>query len=381
MNKLLTLVPLTLMALGAASLAAQTSETVFFHMKMTPANEVPATTFDGTAAAIVIAHVVRDATGEVASGTVEFHVAMRAAATNTYTGLHIHNGRAGENAPVVINSGITTREAPGNMVFAFQSQVTPDATAALAALRGMLKDPAGYYINIHTTDFPGGAIRAQLERAEMVINGTTLKPGNEVPALPDTVGTGRSLAVALATRDAAGNITGGAILETASYNFGGQVTVTGYHIHEGPAGVNGPVIVNSSIPANLVSTPNGSGTLTSVGGPAGFVEIDMTVPAQVRTLVGMFTNPGNFYMNIHHTVYPGGAIRGQLRRVERIDFPVLASPANEVPAITGVAATVYGTYTLGVLRSEDGSVEWATSIFHANYRLPAAKTFTGMHVH
>ena len=33
----------------------------------------------------------------------------------------------------------------------------------------MLTDPSGFYVNMHTTDNPGGVIRGQLQRAEMVV--------------------------------------------------------------------------------------------------------------------------------------------------------------------------------------------------------------------
>lgn len=72
-------------------------------------------------------------------------------------------------------------------------------------------------------------------------------------------------------------------------------TPTAAHIHRGAAGVGGPVVV---IPPTL---PN----LTATGG-TGCVDI---APALATEIV---TTPANFYINIHTSDFPAGAIRGQL---------------------------------------------------------------------
>ena len=45
----------------------------------------------------------------------------------------------------------------------------PTNAAGLDTVNGMLTDPSGYYVNLHTTENPGGVIRGQLQRAEMVV--------------------------------------------------------------------------------------------------------------------------------------------------------------------------------------------------------------------
>ena len=48
--------------------------------------------------------------------------------------------------------------------------VTPDAdgnvmgcaTADRALVKEILQNPAGFYVNVHTSDFPAGAVRGQL---------------------------------------------------------------------------------------------------------------------------------------------------------------------------------------------------------------------------
>jgi hypothetical protein len=68
------------------------------------------------------------------------------------TGAHIHVGAAGVNGPIVVP--LTAPDASGS---AAGCAVT---TRALVA--AILDNPAGYYANVHTTEFPLGAIRGQL---------------------------------------------------------------------------------------------------------------------------------------------------------------------------------------------------------------------------
>lgn len=68
------------------------------------------------------------------------------------TASHIHRGAAGTAGPVVIPF-----TAPG--VFGTTSGC---ATADPALLKDILANPSNYYVNVHTTDFPGGAVRGQL---------------------------------------------------------------------------------------------------------------------------------------------------------------------------------------------------------------------------
>jgi len=66
---------------------------------------------------------------------------------------HIHRGAAGEPGDVVVPFDIAP-DATGNAV----SCVVVDA----ALLTEIAQNPAGFYVNIHTTDFPDGAVRGQV---------------------------------------------------------------------------------------------------------------------------------------------------------------------------------------------------------------------------
>lgn len=77
-------------------------------------------------------------------------------------------------------------------------------------------------------------------------------------------------------------------------------TAAAAHIHEGPAGSNGPVVVNLAAPAD----GNAADCLTE--GEAGKF-------AEGQTVQEILQNPENYYVNVHTADYPNGAVRGQLR--------------------------------------------------------------------
>lgn len=69
---------------------------------------------------------------------------------------------------------------------------------------------------------------------------------------------------------------------------------TGAHIHIGPAGVAGSVVVPLIPPVGGMSM--------------GVVEVSPELIKAIRQ------NPGAYYVNVHNATYPGGAVRGQLSK-------------------------------------------------------------------
>lgn len=87
---------------------------------------------------------------------------------------HIHEGAQGVAGPVVVPF-----DAPGADGVASGS-VAVDA----ALIQRIQQNPAGFYVNVHTSDFPGGAARGQLAAAA---GGTSAPAGDAAPtALPAT---------------------------------------------------------------------------------------------------------------------------------------------------------------------------------------------------
>ena len=80
-------------------------------------------------------------------------------------------------------------------------------------------------------------------------------------------------------------------------------TFTRSHIHKGAAGVNGPIhwdFLEAGVP--VVSIGGQPATLRVVGRPRA-----------AAVLSDLLAHPDQYYVNVHSTVFPGGAIRGQLR--------------------------------------------------------------------
>ncbi len=78
-------------------------------------------------------------------------VNISATGITAYTGLHIHSGAAGAQGPVVVDFA-----PPTGTLDKFAKCVTDDDAVGVAA------DPAAFYLNAHTAEFPDGALRDQL---------------------------------------------------------------------------------------------------------------------------------------------------------------------------------------------------------------------------
>ena len=363
------------------SVFAQSADTAVFVAALSPDNEVPAITgYAATGTAVLYAHAVRDAQGQIVSGSVDFVVFHNFPDTPTVTGLHVHNGPAGANAGVVLNTGLSGANplviTAARGIIERQAQVLATDAPALAALRGMFETPNAYYANLHTTVYGGGILRGQLYRAERTVLLGRMRPQNEIPAVNDFAATALGSVEAIRGYDANFRYIAGATTFSLDYTVPEPTTFTGLHIHGGSATVNGGVIINTGIGggANSVeSAASGSGNITRR------VEIAGTAP--IAALEGLFDNPEAYYINIHSTRFPGGIMRDQMRRTENIRFPVIMSPANEVPPVTGLSATAVGNVWISALRDRTGAITAANFTFDINARFPGETRFTGLHIH
>ena len=108
------------------------------------ANERPRADPDGTGMARV---AINDDTNRVCTD-------LEVRDIGNVTAAHIHRGAAGVNGPPVV-----TLDPPDD-------EDSDDCDVASDALVAeILANPANFYVNVHTGDYPNGAIRGQLARA------------------------------------------------------------------------------------------------------------------------------------------------------------------------------------------------------------------------
>lgn len=143
------------------------------------AAEVPPGDPDGSGTASVM---INTDTGQVCWEITAQNIAAATAS-------HIHEGAAGVAGPVLINLDVDGFE--GTTEGCIEDQDT-------AALERIIANPAGFYVNVHTGDFRGGAVRGQLAAAQRPPN-TAMPAPVDAGALAVLVGAGLVLAGALAT--------------------------------------------------------------------------------------------------------------------------------------------------------------------------------------
>lgn len=134
---------LLLVALVAPAAYAQN-----FTATLTGANEVPPADPDGTGTALI-----------TINGTI-VNYSITANLIDAPTAQHIHSGVAGVNGPIVVNlPGVWVGSGQGP--WTLNGSTTTDAGTAAS----IIANPAAFYVNVHNTPFPGGAIRGQLAAA------------------------------------------------------------------------------------------------------------------------------------------------------------------------------------------------------------------------
>jgi hypothetical protein len=93
------------------------------------------------------------------SGTIEFKTHILNKNAETFVAGHIHQAPVGVAGPVVVPLFVAPAPAT-NARHIKQSGVATPNTGTTGA--DLCQNPSAYYVNYHTTAFPGGAIRGQL---------------------------------------------------------------------------------------------------------------------------------------------------------------------------------------------------------------------------
>jgi hypothetical protein len=285
--RLAILTVLLVLLLSATPLTAQTLGAVLTGSQEVPARAVPGfgnatVTFDATRQNIFVTITVTNLGSPI-------------------NNFHIHEQSLGVNGPVVIDLiGMGGTFANGVMTGTFA--VTP------AVAQRMLENPSNFYVNVHTQQFPGGAVRGQLAYVTggPIPYAADLRGANEVPPV-----TTNAFGSAFVTVDPVNNTI------TWEVNTSGIVSPTLAHIHRGAAGVPGPVVIDfATSPAQI---PNGRTTGTR--SIATLSEADR---------INLVNAPGGFYVNVHSSAVQSGELRGQLVPANDYYVPVAGRVRNNL---------------------------------------------------
>jgi hypothetical protein len=136
-----------------------------------------------------------------------------------------------------------------------------------------------------------------------------LRPSNEVPPVTnaDAGASGMMTVTITVTRDSSNNIT--AVNSTDFVvnmaGFPANTVLVGAHIHNAPAGANAPIYINTGLAAAEVTLGTGAGSFTK-----------SPTDVRVEQAQNLVNNPAGYYFNVHTQLNGGGAIRGQLVRVQ-----------------------------------------------------------------
>lgn len=235
--------------------------------------------------------------------------------------MHVHRGAAGVNGPAVFDLG-----APASPVTATWSGMTPADVADLLA--------GDLYVNVHTGGRPDGEIRGQILERTVDTVPFSMDGDQEVPP-------NGSAATGSCTADLSPDAT--ALQIDCTHDV---ASPTEAHLHQAPAGEEGPVVHTFASPASAIS------------------EAVPMNPVEVAAFAAR-----HLYVNIHSADSPEGEIRGQIGtppappttgtiRIRKITFPgggVGFGFTDDVPGPPGV-------FTL-----DDGGIETFTGVPPGTY--------------
>lgn len=232
--------------------------------------------------------------------------------TTAITATHIHSGAAGTNGPVLV---------PLNGTGGTTGTISGSGTLTAAQETDLLA--GNMYLNVHTSTYPGGEIRAQLTAstdAQTEFYNARVQSAQQVPPNGSAGFGAANILLDKGTHT---------VYVTGSFS-GLTAAATAAHIHVGAVGTNGAVIIPFTVSNST------SGTVHAVSSISTTNEAEMVA--------------GNTYVNIHTSTYPGGEIRGQVGAFSQLRYltGVLQSSQQVPPNAStakGTAIIKYNTTT------------------------------------
>ena len=150
------------LAIAASASAAP----IVFNVNLNGANEITGGAASGDLNGSAIGTITLDAGSGGSTATASWNFTLANLATPPATDFHIHTGVATTQGSVFIGFGVNT--GAGDILTA--TQFTGSRTGLSSAnMTTVLANPAGFYLNIHNGEFPGGAVRGQVPEPSTAI--------------------------------------------------------------------------------------------------------------------------------------------------------------------------------------------------------------------
>jgi hypothetical protein len=259
------------------------------HVQLSNDEVLPAVTSDATAEGDITVNLV---TGAVSGG-----IAIQGL---TATLAHIHRGYAGVNGPVVVDFAADPANSARWNAVAGGALSADDVDNLLAG---------ALYVNVHSAAHPGGEIRGQLQPENIQVVYSPMSHEQVVPAAPDA-----------ASGTVAATIDSGAGTATVHAITSALVEPTETHVHSAAQGEN-------------ATAPLFALTQTQTDPNHWAAELQPVTAAQIDAFEANL-----WYVDVHTTGLPNGAVRGQILA----DMP---APPPPPPAATTLAELQAGIFT------------------------------------
>lgn len=198
-------------------------------------------------------------------------------------------------------NGTATRDTGFNISVVDAAVVAPDQFGADIPDAGWFVEEAvqgNLYYNIHTSDFPAGEIRGQLlvdsDVTENGIRTVSLSGGLDAAQEPgptsDSEATGEATVV-ITQNLSTGEVTYSSELSVVGLNEADLNTpipgvVSAIHLHNAPAGVNGPVVQDTLVDAGATLDVNAEGGIGVVGLDVIDNQIEVDVLQSIENVIG-----------------------------------------------------------------------------------------------
>lgn len=216
--------------------------------------------------------------------------------TSTIVGMHIHTGTITETGGIAFNLDLS-----GTGVVT----LTNDQVYRLTT--------GGYYINVHTTDYPSGEIRGQIYPVAVSDRYFGAMTGARESPPVTTTASGSAFFMLDVNRT---ELSYKILINTA------MPVVTAIHIHRGAPGQNGPILYTLYSGSSAFGPGTLAGKIAITPGDLNCLLLDM------------------LYVNVYTMAYPSGEIRGDMTEEQRVLLPVAfrifpAPPGQQSSTATG----------------------------------------------